>query len=392
MVDARLDFGTAPNRQIWYRVNHLGDVGWIVAHMNERDYVHGGDPCGSIAPPTQLSFTYNRHAAANYAIEHSWQNNSLTNPIAGFRVTRRLTVNQSGYFIPFANFTYSNLTGGTGATGSAMFISEAIWAGGLPMTLASTNSCDPNATNDAGWCWASTTGNGNPSNPWDKHEQIVAYYTDSLAPSTVGGYNVINTVLDSGSKGTRLDSFTNTLDADFFSGNRDAALTEEDFFNNPDPPDSTDFNISIPTLRQGEVLDVPDLDFRVSTNLGSIEMGDYILIDPFDTGGGAHGFLVVGWGAIENCEDSLTIRRIVGNFTESRVSDNTVPYVVDFTTATSPTPRPFYCSIYNDQIPPVTGYFNRHDWYFYTLSNSITINTSQLFVDPNWQWDENAGQ
>ncbi|MCU0515142.1 MAG: DUF1697 domain-containing protein [Anaerolineae bacterium] len=62
---------------------------------------------------------------------------------------------------------------------------------------------------------------------------------------------------------------------------------------------------------------------------------------------------------------------------------------VDFAgTLVSPTPRPFYCSIHNDQLEPKVGFFNRHDWYFYTLKNVFSLSANQLYVDPNWTWTE----
>lgn len=386
-VHSQIAFQTTGS-QIWYEVSpesNLNNKGWIIVYIQTdktENYTSGQTPCQSAPTPQPTStfeFHYSRWSAANYAIEHSYQNESLANPIAGQRVTRRLGLNnQSGYAIAFANFTYSNLTGATGATGSTLFVSEAIWAGGLPMTVGATSTCDVTATTSAGWCWESDT---DPSNPWDKHEQLVAYYTSSLAPSTVAGYNITNNVLASGSKGTRL-SFSTARNFDFLTSNR----TGIDSFFNPDPVNTTDFNNSIPILRQGVVSSVSALDFLVSTNLVSLQMGDYILIDPVNTNGGAHGLLVVGWGPIENCQVSLTTRRRIDNFSVSRVNANTVPFVADFARQPSPTPRPFYCSIYDDQIQPVVGSFNRHDWYFYTLRNIITINRFQLYVDPNWQW------
>lgn len=254
------------------------------------------------------------------------------------------------------------------------------------MTEGATSTCDVTATTNAGWCWVSTS--TDPSNAWDKHEQIVAYYTDSLAPSTVLGYDIVNTVLDSGDKGTRL-SFTGTLDPNYLSGNRNGI----DYFNNPDEPGTTDFNTSISILRQGEVDSVSVLNTLVETNLTEIKSGDYILIDPRDTGGGAHGLIVVGWGPIEDCEVSLGTRRTVGNFSVTHASTNTVPYVSDFANLLqSPTPRPFYCSMYNDQIVPITGYFNRHNWHVYTLDDSLSIDRDDLYVDESWSWTASSGQ
>jgi hypothetical protein len=178
-------------------------LGWIIARYEDRQYVEGNDPCLNQVPmPRRLTFEYDRQAAAHYAIEHSYQNDGLSNPTQGGRVTRKLT-NPS---LRFADFTYSffPLTGtpSPGNTGSAVFISEAFWMGGMPMTQGASplGTCDANLNTEAGWCWAISTqgGNGNSSNPWDKHEQIVAYFTNTIAPITVTGYNVSNNVIIGG--------------------------------------------------------------------------------------------------------------------------------------------------------------------------------------------------
>jgi hypothetical protein len=81
------------------------------------------------------------------------------------------------------------------------------------------------------------------------------------------------------------------------------------------------------------------------------------------------------------------------DFFVSRSGADTIPYVTDFAgTLVSPTPRPFYCSIYNDQSLPKVGFFNRHDWYFYTLENVFSLPANQIYVDPDWTWTSSAGQ
>jgi hypothetical protein len=399
----KISFPQTPGtNQHWYLAYDqvIPGAGWIPIRYEGVNFTAvtapaTQNPCAAnttVTLPTSLTFTYDRRAAANYAIEHSWRNNSLSNPIAENRVTRRLgDNNQSGTFIPFANFVYSNLSGASGATGSAMFISEAIWAGGLPMTVGSTNNCDSVAIANAGWCyqWANTT--GNPSNPWDLHEQLVAYYTLSLAPDTVLGFNVANDRLSNSYQAVRL-SFTGTMNPNYLSGGR----TAPDNLFNPDPPNTTDFNNFIPSLRQGFVLDPTGLDAFINLRLSNIRMGDYILIDLVNTGQSAHGMLVVGWGPIEDCDLSLTTRRTINNFSPVRLAGS-VPYVADFARQPSPTPKPFYCSMYNDQIAPNIGLFNRHNWYFYpilldSLQSELIVNRTRIYADLTWQWDANSGQ
>jgi hypothetical protein len=176
--------------------------------------------------------------------------------------------------------------------------------------------------------------------------------------------------------------FTGTRQNDRLESGR---IGYDNFFN-PDLPDTTDFNISIPMLRSGMLEDVAVLDSMISANLVGLRAGDYILTDPVDTGGGAHGLFVIGWRAIDSCPTVVTTRYSLTDFTSSRQTNNTTPYVVDFTTAQSPVPRPFYCSMSEDKLAPTTGYFNRHDWYFYTLPDVVTLPLSTLWNDPNWNW------
>jgi hypothetical protein len=256
------------------------------------------------------------------------------------------------------------------------------------MTRGAGGVCDVTAIDNAGWCWYPTPTSGESSNPWDKHEQIIAYYTNSLAPATVTGYNIVNTVLPSDQKG-RLLTFTGTLNSNYFSGNRPGS----DNFNTPDEQGTTDFGTSIPILRRGEVVDAVELEQLVGINLSPLRAGDYILIDPRDTNGGAHGLIVVGWGTFANCAATQSARRTIDDFSIARTTANTVPYVADFSgeNSQSPTPRPFYCSMYNDQAAPSVGFFNRHNWHFYTTQDTITISPGQLYLDAVWSWTSNDG-
>jgi len=387
--------------QVWYEVslwNESLPTGWIIARYEEVYYTVADDPCASLTAPPQITFFYDRFAAANYAIEHAWQNNEIL-PIPYSRTTWRLLDNASGLAIPFANFSYTSVTGQEGATGSAVFISEAIWMGGMPMTkdLGQT-SCGATADNE-GWCFEPiNTSKGNPSNPWDEHHYRVSYYTNATPPPTLWSFPIINNVLSNYSlsnKGEQL-TFSTTLFSNRFAGNRSPV----DTFNNPDTPIGddpvTDFFDSIPILRSGNISSTPNLNALISAELSSLKIGDFLAIDPYvsSTESNGHGFLVVGWGETVSCSIAMATnqRYTIANFRESIQPDFTTPYVVDFTQTQSPTARPFYCSMYDDQIPPIQNRFSRHDWYFYILRNSLTLPVSQIYVDPNWTWDITSDQ
>ena len=401
-VYQRLTFPQTVGEQIWYQVSRSDDfpapVGWIVVSYRGQSLTAGTDPCSAKPVPTTLTFPYDRQAAANYAIEQAWQHNLRhgSSSHGDYRVTWRLTNNVSGFPIPFANFTYSNVTGEFNATGSAVFVSEGIWMGGMPMTKGLGDAtCDPNKYQDAGWCWETTAStNGNPSRPWGLHGMRVVYYMNVFGPPGAPNGNYTDVVLGQNTTanyGTPLVFDTSDgqpLGAGYLAGDR----TGPDHLTSDDDLGVTDFNNSIPSLRMGDISSTLNLELLVSSELSSLRRGDFIVTNPFN--GGGHGFLVVGWRAMEACSTAMSAstRYTIGDFTEARSASLTVPYVVDFTHSQSSTARPFYCSMYWDQTTPVTGYFGRHDWYFYKLKDNVTINTNQLYVDTNWTWDTTAGQ
>ncbi|MCI0714175.1 MAG: SH3 domain-containing protein [Chloroflexi bacterium] len=369
-VSNRMAFAQAlfSGDQVWYRAVYGGQTGWIAARIEDKYYVSGtdasNDPCaGVVGPVSSLTFTYDRNAAAEYAIPHSYQNVSWP---GGLRVTRRLTG------VPFANFNYADLAGGTG---SAVFISEAIWMGGLPMTVGDPNSCliiDP-ATAVApgsGWryCWVETSGNTGPS--WDHHKSLITYYTNGTAP--IPSANLPNSIL--ADKGEQL-MFTGLADK---KGNSISALDVNGYFN---------------YLSVGVVGDKDGLSEFARTHLGQLQKGDYMWINSYSSavaGSDVHGFLIVGWGEPMDCSDALSTNFTAASFADTIPPDPTlaVPYVVDFVVVQKPIPRPFYCSRFQE---PGRPNFVPHEWFFYTLPDQISIPDSELYTDPLWQWEASDG-
>jgi hypothetical protein len=47
-------------------------------------------------------------------------------------------------------------------------------------------------------------------------------------------------------------------------------------------------------------------------------------------------------------------------------------------------PRPFYCTRYDENGSATGGFFNDHDWWFYTLPSNVTIKPEQIYI--GWQW------
>jgi hypothetical protein len=113
----------------------------------------------SISNPTTLTFPYDRHAVSNYAIEHSYDtavnHGSLQ---SNRRVTQRIITSVS---VPYAYFHYNGI-GQQGVTGSAVFVSESLWMGGMPMIIGDSDSCQTAGGENKGWRSAACYPDGCP--------------------------------------------------------------------------------------------------------------------------------------------------------------------------------------------------------------------------------------
>ncbi|GAB4508245.1 MAG: hypothetical protein OHK0046_00060 [Anaerolineae bacterium] len=196
--------------QVWYEISLAGlnlnypanvaenppATGWIMARISnfqpggalgspdEYFYIEDRDPCGNeVGEPETLTFTYDRRAAAEYAITHSYNNNTTAR--SANRVTERIV----GY-LPYAEFIYSELNPGgpEEATGSAQFVSEALWVGSMPMTAGNDNNCSqPWPAVNFGWRYCSDVNTS--SKAWSVHKGIGIHFTDGdfSVPSSGSG-------------------------------------------------------------------------------------------------------------------------------------------------------------------------------------------------------------
>jgi hypothetical protein len=403
--------GNVTDNQIWYEVSGGSaniPIGWIAARYDGLSYLAGGniDPCNNLVNvPVTLSFEYDRRAAANYAIEHSYDtayNHGNLQPV-GLVTQRIATIPQ----IPYAYFRYSDI-GQVGKTGSAVFVSQSLWMGGMPMTWGQSNSCSviPGGQPSLGWryCFDGVNAIGDSSNPWDTHEDLISYWVS----------NNFNNVLRNNPNNTLGRLVTTIL------GRSTAESELSQFY--PDVPGA---------IGRGNLENPTGLSPYVAQRIGQdIQRGDYLYINSNPT----HGLVIIGWGSAENCPaaifssgvaaattpytlpTSTTPRGVYRNWNVNQFADtyqtalslgiaNPVPWVVDFTSppnlsddtnpppyvqqTQSAVPRPFYCTLYRE----TTGldFFSAHDWQFYALPNQVEVSTStgvlhQLYVDPNWQW------
>lgn len=389
IVSARVEFPQGDSdKQIWYRI--ASSDAWIPVRYDGLDYSNTYDPCSSVAAPVNLTFAYDRKAAANYAIEHSYD--TLVN-FANLSSSGRVTQKLNAANLPYAHFHYDDVGNGQG-TGSAIFVSEAIWMGGLPMTYGIPESCTSTTNqSDKGWryCFGLTTSptGDYASAPFDTHEDLFAYWAT--------GYQ--NAVLI-GNRGSQL----------LFPG---LPISQNiQYIWGGDTLETTNHDLSLYNGSQvmgnlffGVVSDPQGLSNRVQQLLTDnsqnriIQMVDYIYINTVPS----HGLIIVGWQEALNCIQAFEHQPnwLIDDFgvsfqdAQAKQIPNPVPYVADFTDPASTqrtTPRPFYCTRFNEDYD--AAYFNLHNWYFFTLPDSVSLPNpmlsptapNRIYIDPRWQW------
>ncbi len=196
LYQIRFEDTTTGAYQQWYGFDDTSPsgIGWFVAEMTDGQavFIYATlSACGSLSTPSTLSFPYDREMAVHYAIEQVYQNDVIASP-GDHRVSARLI---TGTPIPFSNFDYNEtflIHDSTGKTGSAIFVSEAIWMGGIPMTVdiddpdtandetGNANCLDyPGSSNEnfAGWRFCAENSQM-PSQTWSFHTGLMMYYTD----------------------------------------------------------------------------------------------------------------------------------------------------------------------------------------------------------------------
>lgn len=434
--------------QVWYYVedNAVGGEknlrGWIAVQMEDKFYIEGAgidgfnvelpddvnsDPCKGYIPTVNdpddpdftFTFYYDREMAADYAIAQSYQIENYK-PHSG-RITYRLDPSlPNNHFptalvienIPFANIRVATVNHNN-HTGSAAFVSEGLFMGGMPQTVdlgdTSPDSCSGSFGANSGWRHCITDGN----TVWLNHPWIVAYYTNNFVPnpsqSTTSGVLTQQTTPPTERGHTvPFQPAGEVAKAAFLQVTLDPPQTGSSSGPTPTPVPPTSGKRLV-NLTTGEVL-LPDdlLDLVESTlvasttNTGLIQAGDYAWINPLEKD--PHGLLVAGWGNAEDCgtiiENPGTSNRVtLGDgklFATYEEAINAsvsypVPYVVDFSYRIQhPIPRPFYCTRY---VTTTSGWewFANHEWHFFTLPEAIHIPVQSLHVQLGWIWANQDG-
>ena len=433
VVESRLRFPIYPNfpdpqnptptaGQTWYQISSP-QAGWIMARMvnfepdaaqpagveegnpDEFYYVEDGDPCGNeVAEPTgNLTFTYDRRAAAEYGIAHAYRNSisiagaeypGWINPDHQGRVTNRIKPTSiTDVFIPYidriryAPFIYERVFGTDFRTGSAVFNSEVIWMGGLPWTYHVGNdgtilrdaqyaNCEDRNEQTSGWRYCL---NDDPhpyldppaflsSWPSDAHTGITRYYSkDNL---TTLSQNVL---------GDQRGDLIAIFDL-YKAGNpnfADGPLCDASIFVNKPLPaaiegecDSRDRNRGFPNLNNDATRQVFYNQFisntaflnndsvdgggggrnlqgmsgvNITGALHEMTRGNYITVPSGD----GHGFFVVGWGPIVSCPRALGEDAQFSNILWILAND---PEIASQASVAGHIPLPIFSSS-NDAIP-----------------------------------------
>lgn len=408
-------YWNVPNGEVWHRGvqtypyikpdNSFGNNdGWIafkspdVGGTNVYYYVIGmsetNHPClnqNEISNTEDITFIYNREATARYAFEHSLQNNID-------RPQSRVTVNRNLPNVPYAEFIYKDLQTETG-TGSGVFISETIWAGGLPATVGLPDSCTstpgPHTNPGFGWRFCLDGEDAETSPSWDFHQYITVYFTNDYTPRPnlpEGGLN--NNILEPIEQGIQLNYPLITPNTE----NMPLRYVPGDGLN-------TALTISTGSFNNDNSIEI--LGTFARDNLSQLRQGDYLWINSARSPenchpnvanvpcGDLHGLIIVGWFQPLECSTVMLGETTI--FFESMgttIPNNGsfVPYVADFGGAQQPVPRPFYCTRYFQD-----GFLNfvPHNWYFYTFlstandgTSSIQLSTSEISINSTWSWGD----
>jgi hypothetical protein len=288
-------------------------------------------------------------------------------------------------------------------------LSESLWMGGMPMIWGqrdnpntsniNEDSCIVNPVNQPSLEWRycfEPPSSGFASNPFDTHEDLYDYWATGNTSNVLGLSNRGAQILMPGASGGPIVS-ENTQFIWGGAGGNENALNHDL---------RTVLEGGLDQINDGLVGNATALSNRVQQLLTSpqgltnppLRMGDYIFINTNPT----HGLLVVGWQTAQNCEIALRgtgnplrhwqITDFAMSYADAQGILNPVPYVADFTSpfVNNPTPRPFYCTRFVDDIGnPTAGqpsFFDAHDWYLFTMPDNVTVPVNNLYIDEQWSW------
>jgi len=350
----------------------------IIGNISSGDIVNPLPPC---YPKFRMEWqtdatllpvwVYNRVEAANFAIAQSRSNfDDFPTTFDGIG-----SVGTGVHGSVGSTRNYSRVLDHQNNTGSAIFISECVHTGGLPMTRhpdpSEAMSCDEDGAigtfDQKGWrvCPAAEFGwtYGSASPNWRDHLGVKRYFASDLfyAELTPGEVN----------PAVHFDDFLGTGLSGTIKSGGEAALAS----------------------------------IFSSGDLATVEVGDYIFV-PLQ-GVTSHGFLIVGWGPVLNTLEALNY----DNLSQTHTGTHPIPYVADFCFGTNgtndgtgwlqdPRPRPFYASAieivdsrldsqYDHRDRLQFGFFlpfansdgSRPNWQFYRIPSGMIVPSSRIYCE-----------
>jgi hypothetical protein len=288
-----------------------------------------------------VPFKYNRGAAAARAVE-------LAEAMANGQPT---TIDQ---FAP-------------SGTDSGRFVSLAIYAGGLPMTVAPNESdCLTSLTTLPlqSWCAKSIGAQYEGNKTWLVHnsntdgegDPIDLYQDNRLIGYLLGNAN---------SLGEGITTFPAGV---YESCSVEEVIGTPAELRTDGTPSISIFNNSfrLPTTTS-PIYDVygnaglPSRISAVMSRLGSFDIGDYV----FTGGVDEHGFIITDKAPMTRCD------------TNEQISSQEVFWVADLRGLQVGTPRPFYCSRLAD--PETNEFFNARWWYFVKVPDLMWVNFKRIY-------------
>jgi hypothetical protein len=355
----------------------------------------------SIDPPS-LTFWYNRRRAAQYAIEQSRSNFEQfpsDYPLNGSDTRLSLGSPDTFHGSVGSERNYSRiLDHRPGRTGSSIFVSESIFAGGLPMTI---DADDVGAPSEAGTCC-------------DDEDACPGAPIDVIGTLTEKGWRYCSAVRNNWSYGSAKPNWRDHNGIKLYFANDSSYFTIDASFGGA-VESSVNFDNRRGSNKAGTLEVGGQATLSALFDGVDVRVGDYIFVELTDGGQTSdHGFIIVGWGPVpDNLLSAL-------DFTPSfhRSASNSIPYVADFNFGVAssnptqlntgwlqdPRPRPFYASaveIYADQLTANgytsaqldkfrDGFFqpflanpnsprNRPNWRFYRIPDTQMVPLNRIY-------------
>jgi hypothetical protein len=379
-----------PYAEVWYQLD-TPDERWIPVKLGGIDYLQNWsgqlpDPLDGQVDTPDIRVVYNREDASSYAQKHAVANfmDSIT---CGDPTNANCSLGLDRVTIDNVLFReYAGITGMEGATGSAAFMSQSIWHGGLPM-IGEINQkpCEQDSTDTiaGGWQYCPGSQPRNASLKWRHHESLAQHITQINGgmmpletPSTSKGFVVAEYTGTHNTEGLTWNDFvalrgTTKETSILIDHQTGRSMTLHDYFEASRLSDvkAGDYMFgslisqTFPTGQENEDFDGDGI-LNKDDNCPKTENADQAKThgDLDDPRGDAcyvstHGFLVVGWGPVALC-DSMTIEPISSLAVDyaGTGADPQVPYVADFGFGGNPQDgyrwrqypgaRPFYCTVW----------------------------------------------